>query len=347
MKKLMLWLLIATLALSMIGCSSNEENVSSGEDGKYTIGYDIYFLGNSWSVQMYKEFQAEVAKHSDEIEEVIYVDSEGNPEKQVSNLQDLISKNVDVIITTPNNTTAMIPTLEEAQEKGIKVVLVGATLDPSFTDYDLLITVDDTAFGRAGAEWLAEKLEGKGNIVMLNGIAGLATNEQRIAGAKEVFDKYPDIKIIGEANASWDYAKAKMEMSNMLAAYPEIDGVWSQGGAMTLGAIEAFEAAKRDLVPMTGEDNNGLLKVWKERQAQGFDCVAPAKPTWISSEALIQTLKLLKGETVEKDMILDVPMIKGDELDKYVRTDLPDEFWAMTRMNNEEIATMFNETGQN
>lgn len=358
LKRILAFVMCAILALALAACGPSSEPSKPSEPAqttqaaeptqaapeakKYVIGYDIYFLGNSWSVQMYKEFQAEVEKHKDVISDVVYVDSQGNAEKQVRNIQDLIAKNVDCIITTPNNPTALIPTLKKAREKGIKVILVGALIDSK--DYDALITVDDTQFGVAGAEWLVEKMGGKGNIICLNGIAGLSTNEMRFNGAKSVFDKYPDIKIVGAVNADWDYAKAKMQASNLLAAHKNIDGVWSQGGAMTLGVIESFEAAKRPLVPMTGEDNNGLLKVWKDRQASGFDCVAPAKPTWLGSEGLITALKVLKGESVVQDNIIPVPMVKGDELDKYVRTDLPDEFWCMTRLNDQQIKAMFSET---
>ena len=72
------------------------------------------------------------------------------------------------------------------------------------------------------------------------------------------------IEVLGSANASWDYAQGKAAVESMLSAYPEIDGVWSQGGAMTQGAIDAFIAAGRDLVPMTSEGNNGALKAWYE-----------------------------------------------------------------------------------
>jgi ribose transport system substrate-binding protein len=307
--------------------------------GKIKIGYDIYFLGNSWSVQMYKEFQSEVKRHQDEIGDVIYVDSEGKVDKQIANLEDLIVKGVDVIITTPNSPTALVPVLKKAQDKGIKVVLLAAKINASF--YDSLVTVDDYDFGKTGAEWLAKQLNGKGKIIALNGIAGLSTNEERWKGAKDVFDKYPDIKVVASVNADWDYAKAKLEVGNLLAANSEIDGVWSQGGAMTLGAIESFQAANRKLVPMTGEDNNGFLKKWKELKSSGFTSIAASKPTWLGSEALKTALDLYNGKAVKKDMILPVPQITDENLDKLVRPDLPDSYWANSRMTDEEIKATF------
>lgn len=306
---------------------------------KYTIGYDIYWAGNSWSVQLYKEFEAEVARHPDKIENVFYVESELKADKQIANLEDLITKGVDVIITTPVSPTALIPVLKKARDKGIKVVLLASTIKSE--DYDLLVTVDDVDFGRVGAEWLAKALDGEGKIVALNGVPGISVSDDRWNGAKAVFDANPGIEVVASADASWDYAQAKIAVSNLLAANPEIDGIWSQGGAMTLGAIDAFKAAGRPLVPMTGEDNNGYLKRWVELQPEGFDSIATSKPTWLGSESLKVALDLLDGKDVAKDNVLPVPTITSENLEEFVRPDLPDSFWNNTRLSDDQIRAAF------
>jgi len=305
---------------------------------KFDIGYDIYFSGNSWSVQLAKEFEAEAEKHKDKVD-VAYTESELKADKQVSNIEDMITKGVDAIILTPISPTAVIPVLKKAEAKGIKIVLLASSIKSD--DYDALVTVDDVDFGKAGAEWLAEKLDGKGKIIALNGISGISASDDRWTGAKEVFDAHPDIEVISVVDAGWDYAKAKVAVSNLLAANPDIDGVWSQGGSMTLGAIDAFEAAQRPLVPMTGEDNNGYLKRWAALQADGFESVAPSKPTWLGSEALLVAIDLLEGKTVEKNKIYDVPMISADNLGEFKRDDLSDSFWANTRLSDEQVRATF------
>lgn len=305
---------------------------------KYKIGYDIYFGGNSWSVQLYKEFQAEAERHAADVD-VTYTESELKADKQVANIEDLVTKGVNAIILTPISPTAVIPALKKARAKGVKIILLASKIKSA--DYDALVTVDDVDFGQAGAEWLAKALKGKGKIVALNGISGISASDDRWAGAQEVFKKYPDIKVISAIDASWDYAKAKVAVSNLLAANPQIDGVWSQGGAMTLGAIDAFQAAQRPLVPMTGEDNNGYLKRWVALQDKGFASVAPSKPTWLGSESLLVALKVLKGETVKKDTIFPVPLITQDNVGKFVRNDLSDSFWANTRLSDDQVRAAF------
>lgn len=312
---------------------------ASGSGKKITIGYDIYYVGNTWSVQLYKEFQSAVKRYQDQIANVIYVESEGKVDKQIANIEDLITRKVDVIITTPNSSTALVPVLKKAQQAGIKVVLLGATIQGS--GYDSLVTVKDYDFGKTGAEWLAKKLNGEGKIVMLNGIAGISASEDRTKGAMDVLKQYPNIKVVASSNADWDYAKAKVAMGDILTAQPQIDGVWSQGGAMTLGAIEAFQAAGRKLVPMTGEDNNGFLKKWNELKSQGFSSVACSKPTWLSEEALKAAIKLGNGQSVTKDDYVSVPVITDSTLSQYVKPNMSDSFYANTKMSEAEIKAAF------
>jgi ribose transport system substrate-binding protein len=311
---------------------------ASAAGKKVTIGYDNYFMGNSWSVQLAAEFKAEAEKDKDRVN-VVYVESAGDTQKQIANIEDLTTKKVDAIITTPTSPTALIPALKKARAAGIKVILLASTVKSQ--DYDALVTVDDVAFGKTGAEWLVKQLNGKGDIIALNGIPGISVSDDRFKGAKEVFDKYPGVKIVAAVNASWDYAQGKQAVSNLLAATPKIDGVWSQGGAMTLGAIDAFEAAQRPLPPMTGEDNNGYLKRWKALESKGFDSIAVAKPTWLGSQALRVALDLLDGKKVERDMVLPVPTITKANLDQYVKPGLSDSFWANTRLGDAEVKALF------
>jgi len=322
--------LTAALTLGLMG--------SAAAADKFSVGYDIYFGGNSWSVQLYKEFEAEAEKQAGTVD-VTYTESELKVDKQIANIEDLVTKGVDAIIVTPISPTALIPTLKKAQAKGIKIVLLASKIRSQ--DYDALVTVNDEDFGKAGAEWLVKALSGKGKIIALNGISGISASDDRWAGAKEVFDAHADIEVVSAVDASWDYAQAKVAVSNLLAANPEIDGIWSQGGAMTLGAIDAFDAAQRALVPMTGEDNNGYLKRWVALNGKGFTSVAPSKPTWLGSEALLVAIKLLKGEAVEKDTIFPPPTITDENVAAKVRSDLSDSFWVNTRLNDDQVRAAF------
>jgi len=166
----------------------------------------------------------------------------------------------------------------------------------------------------------AALLEGSAALVRrLNGIAGLSTNSDRWNGAQSVFKKYPGIHVIASANADWDQAKGQTATANMLSAHPNVNGVWSQGGAMTLGAIQAFQAAGHPLVPMTGELNNGFLKKWLQLRKSGiktFASAASTKPTTLAVKALEQTLSILKGQKYTRNFIESAPLITAKDLKK-------------------------------
>lgn len=313
------------------------QKVLDARDGeKVKVGYDVYYLGNSWSVQLYQEFKWNAENKFADVLDVTYVQSDNDVSKQIANLEDLIAQGVDVIITTPCDATSVNSTLDEAREAGIKVVLLCTTIDGD--SYDTCVTVDEKDFGAAGAQWLADEMDGKGKIIILNGISGYSSNELRYEGAMSVFEQYPDIEILAAEDANWDYATAKTVTADLLATYPEIDGVWSQGGAMTLGAIEAFQAANRDLVPMTGEDNNGYLKSCVDNEMNG---IAVSKPTWLARVATENALKMMLGEEVEKDDIYPVMTIKNEEMQVYVHSDLSDDVWCGTELPEDVLAEVF------
>lgn len=340
---------LTAVALVLSACSGggtpSGSSAGSGTGGaakKYVIGYDSYFVGNTWSAQLEAEFTSATKRDASQISDVIMTQSNNDAQTQISNIQSMIARNVDAIIVTPISPEGIVPVLEQAKQAGIKVVLNAS--GAATQDYASYVNVDDEKFGATGAEWLVKKLGGSGKIVAINGIAGIPTSDLRFKGASAVFAANPGIKIVATIDGGWDQAKTKTAVESLLAANPGIDGVWSQGGSMTLGAIEAFEAAGVPLVPMTGEDSNGLLKKWKSLVDAGntaFDCVAVAKPTWIAATALDNALAALSGGTVIKDDILNPEVITAENLTKSVRADLPDSLWVNTKMTDAEINSLF------
>ena len=313
---------------------------TAGGEG-YVVALCNYSIGNSWRAQMEQEFVAEAEKLKAEgvVSEYYITNSNEDINKQISDMQDLITKKVDAIVITAASPTALAPVVEEATEAGIKVVSFDNVVETE--EQVATVGIDEKEFGRIGAEWLVDKLDGKGKIVVLNGIAGTATDSLRWGGAEEVFKQYPDIEILGSANASWDYAQGKAAMESMLSAYPEIDGVWSQGGAMTQGAIDAFIAAGRDLVPMTSEGNNGAIRAWIENKDKGLSCIAPSNPTYTSAEALRVVVKALNGEDIPGNVVMDIETVTEEKVNQYYRSDMPDSFWVLTELDDATLQKLY------
>jgi len=333
--------LALALALPLQGFAADAKPyLAKARKGPYVIGLSNSFSGNSWRAQMVAEFKfaAEKLKADGVVKDFLVADANGNAASQIQQIQNMVSKRVDAILIDAASDTALNPAIAAAHKAGIVVV----AFDNTVTSPNAInVTTDQTKFGAAGAEWLVKKLGGKGSIVVLNGMAGTPVNAARWSAAKAVFEKAPGIKILSDVAANWDQATAQQAVANLLPSFSQIDGIWSQGGAMTLGAIYAFQAANRPLVPMAGEANNGLLKTWAQNQAKGFDSIAPAQPPALSVEALKAALKALNGEDPGKDTLLAPPLITSENLDKYVRADMPDSLWLPTDLTPEQLKTLF------
>ncbi len=314
--------------------AKTEDTAAAMPEEKLVVGFAALTLSNSWNVQTYESLKAAVARHP-EIEKIQFGNSEANPDKQINDIRNMIDKGVDVILIEACSETALNPVIEEAVAAGIPVVVADSLVTSDKVTSQ--VAPDQYEWGIETANWLVEQMGGKGNIVVLNGIAGNSSNNDRWGGAKSVFDANPDIKILADANCDWDQAKAQPVVANWLAAYPEIDGVWSQGGAMTAAAMLEFQKAGRPLVPMVGEAYNGFMRVWVENQDKGFSGIACVLPNYDIQIALELALKALHGEEVPN--YVDVPLTliyDKDAIDYWVQ-DQPDDYWMINDLSLEEI----------
>ncbi|HSV16325.1 MAG TPA: ABC transporter substrate-binding protein, partial [Tepidisphaeraceae bacterium] len=166
-----------------------------------------------------------------------------NPEKQNADIENMLAQNVDGLVILATESAPVTPVAKQAHDRGVFIVNV----DRGFTEpvADLFLEGDNKAFGRKSAEYIARRLNGKGNIVILEGIPS-TVNSDRVNAAKEVFKQHPDIKILGDQPGMWNREKALEIMQNFLTAFPKIDAVWAQDDDMALGAIQAIKEAGRD-----------------------------------------------------------------------------------------------------
>lgn len=346
LKRKTVYLLIAFLFISILlsGCgnkqntetTNNPQQQTSQTQKKFKIGFSNGFSGNSWRAEMLASLQQEAQKYPNV--DLIVVDGQGDINKQVNDIESLIAQKVDAIMLIPNSAQAVQPVLKKAISKGIKVVDFNLPLDDQ-NSYTTYIGTDMKEKGKRWAEWLRDKLNGQGNIVMLGGIPGNPATAQCIEGAKEVFQG-TNIKILAYRDANWQEDKAKVVMADLLAAYPQIDGIWSDGGQDTCGAIKAMLDANRPLVPACGDDYNGLFKLYMNYHDKypKFDIGIISEPTYQSKIALQTAVKLLEGQNVEKWVKVNPPLLTGKDASQYVKKDLPDTVFVDTDLPESVLA---------
>ncbi|MCU0502675.1 MAG: substrate-binding domain-containing protein [Anaerolineae bacterium] len=293
----------------------------------YTIGFSNTGLGDSWLVFMVQHLKWRASCYPDLIKEVLVTDAESKPEKQLSDVEDLLAKGIDLLIINPATEGALTPAVEKATEMGVPVVVVVRGVDTD--EYVSYIESKSVELGKQQAKWLANAIGNKGKIVMMSGIAGASSAEERLTGAREYFATLPEIEVLAHAYTEWSPVKGKQTMENWMQAYPQIDGIWCDSGLQCSGAAEAFMAAGKPVPPLIMEDFNMALKLWKNKD---LNAVAFSYPTWMSAVAVDIAMDTLQGKSVPHK--IDVPRteITKETLDNFVRMDKPDDFWADNKL---------------
>jgi ribose transport system substrate-binding protein len=267
---------------------------------KFTVGISNPFISSEYRTQMIAELQ-EVNKEYEEMgvaTELVIESADTDVAGQIQQLQNLMAKNVDAILVNPGDVNGLNATLLEALNKGIIVISVDQELNvPGVYN----VGIDQKAWAMTSAEWLAKKLEGKGNVVEIEGFPGHPANVARMNGVAEVFAKYPDIKVLATDTGKWDEATGQQVMSNFLAAYPNMTGYWTQDG-MAIGALQAVMAANPVKWPQgVGEGRCQYLKLWQEALTMNpdFDSIAVANHPGVSPTGLRIAYNMLMGKKVD------------------------------------------------
>lgn len=169
-----------------------------------------------------------------------------NIPEQLSQVEDVIVKKPDAIVFVPVDYKALVPAVEKMNEAGIPVV--------NLTDHMAggkivaFVGIDDLKVATATAQALIKAIGGKGNVVILEGVKGSASSQNRVHGFNETLKGYPDIKVLASQPANFQRLNALQVMENLIQSFPQIDGVLAANDSMAIGAIEALEAANRKSV---------------------------------------------------------------------------------------------------
>jgi ribose transport system substrate-binding protein len=310
------------------------------KDGPYVIGFSNASISNSWRVGMLASIQQVAADNKDKIKRLLITDANDDPAKQVSDIQDLLQRGVDILIVSAATADALDAIVTRAMKQGVPVVMVDRRVTSE--NFVSFVTASDRVYGHMSAQWMVEKLGGKGNIVMLPGMAGVSVAVTRIAMAKQIFANYPGINVLDLQYTDWSPAKGKSVMASLLQKYGDkINGVWSDHGLQGSGALEAFVEAGRapgTIPPITCADLNGCVKLAVQNKVPAFNYDYPPA---MGGVAVKVALEVLAGKPVphQYEMNVDIAITKGDEtasvkadkwVENYARLDRPNDLILST-----------------
>lgn len=300
---------LKALALSMFcilvmclfsGCSSRND--------KKTIGLVLSTLDNPFfvSIKNGAETRAKELGYN-----LIVLNSENDPAKERSNVEDLIQVGVVALLINPTDSDAVSSSIKVANQKNVPVI----TLDRKANEGKVAahIASDNVAGGASAAEFALSKLKDKDKIkvVELQGTPGASATRDRGKGFDEDITKDSRVAIVSSQSADFDREKGLKVMENIIQAVPDFDVVFSQNDEMALGAAKALKTAKKDVV-IIGFDGN--LDAEDAILGGTMTATVAQQPEEIGAIGVDISKKIDNGEKIDKDIAASTKILTKDDL---------------------------------
>lgn len=230
--------------------------VPSTLDADITIGFSNFSFTIEYQAKLRDKLQAAVDKKWGERAKLISTDAELDASKQIADVETLVDQGCDAIIVVPLDAEQMVPAIQYCVDAGVPCFEVCLQAN----DVDLrtsFVGSNDTTSGVMAMEYMAEQLGYKGDIVLLDGIAGMDSNIKRMDGARSVIEKYPEMSIVTERLCNGSRAEAMLAMENIIQSGKNVDGIFTICDEEALGALAAVQGtAFEGKVLITGIDGD-------------------------------------------------------------------------------------------
>lgn len=242
-KKILALMAAGTMLMTMGGCNAitidGEENVREGSSGN-VIGFSVSTLNNPFFVTLTEGARKAATENNVEL---VVVDAGDDAAKQTSDIEDLVSRNVGVLIVNPVDSDAVAPAVKSAMSQGIKVIAVDRGVNG--VDVDCQIASDNVAGARMATEYLMDLVGEGAKVAELQGVPGASATIDRGAGFHQVADQ--SLQVAASQTANFNRAEGMTVMENILQSDGTIKGVFAHNDEMALGAVEAVAASGKDI----------------------------------------------------------------------------------------------------
>lgn len=318
----------AAAALTLAACSSGaapagKDSTAAAPEGGISVALSNGFV-NGWRLTLINKFEeaAKALQAEGKVKDFTSVNAPGenSATEQASQIRSLMLQNPDVLMVIPASSTALVPTVEEACNAGITVIVLDADMDaPCAT----IVRNAYDVWGQDSLQPALDAINGKGNIILNRGVIGSQPEEEFYNRQKEILKDYPDVKVVAEVNGYCDSSTVQKEVVGVLGSLPEVDAVPGCIGGM--GVVQAFESAGRDAPVVVFDTDGKSLKFWKDSGIDNGSYAALTDPGQVVA-ALHIALAKINGETVPQEVVLPVIQIGEDQLDYWLDTLETDEF---------------------
>jgi len=234
---------------------------------------------------------------------LVVVDAQDDPARQISSVEDLIQRRVSVILLNPTDSSALAGAVQSAQRANIPVVTLDRGVDGA--EVASHIASDNVAGGKMAADYLAKALGGKGNIIELQGVAGTSAARERGKGFDDAIAG-TGMKIVASQPANFDRAQGLSVSENLLQAHSDVQAIFAQNDEMALGAVQAL-AGKNKKVLVVGFDGtpDGKTAVQNGTMA----ATVAQQPEEIGKLGVETAKKLIDKQPVEKSIAVPLKLL--------------------------------------
>lgn len=292
---------LSILMMSLVLCSSLLVGCTQKKDDTKKIGLIVSTLNNPFFVDLKTGIENEADKLG---YEVVVLDSQNDPAKEVSNMEDISVKDVDIVLLNPVDSDSAIASVMIANNLDFPVI----TVDRAANGGDVVshVASDNEEGGKMAANYIIEQLGDNGNIVELEGTAGSSATRDRGAGFDKKI-KNSNLKIITKQSADFDRTKGLSVMENIIQSKGKIDAVFAQNDEMALGALKALQDANMNDVLVVGFDatDDAIDSVNKGDMA----ATIAQQPLLIGETAVDLAHRFLSGEKVETFAPVELKLI--------------------------------------
>lgn len=332
-KKVLAALMVGAMVASLTACGSKADTTTTTTDtaateetaddaaasdteaagDSYKIGVLMKTMSDTYSNklgQAIQDYAAETYPDS----ELYLMDGQADVAKQISQAEDLIAKQVDVIILNPQDADGSAQVLDLAADANIPVIEINT--ETTRTDYVSYIGSNDVQAGEIMGNFVMEQLgEEGGQYAILEGNMGQSAQLLRYEGLENTIladDKY---ECVATLSADWSRDKAMSTTEDWLGKYPDLKAIISENDDMSMGALQAAESQGRDLILIGTDAIPDALQAVKDGRVAG-SVLQDAKTQ--ASTAVDVAVKVAAGETVEERYDVPFQLITIDNVDEYI-----------------------------
>jgi ribose transport system substrate-binding protein len=274
---------------------------------KYVIGLGQPNLEHPYRVGGTNRAKAWAKAHPEV--ELIIADGRRNSAAQLAGLEDLLTRGVDALVISPNDSSALAAIAGEAKAKKVPLVVFDRELKVPESDYAAFIGADNVTMGKVAGDYIVKQTGGKGVVIQLEGTQGASATTDRKTGFEQVAKAHSQMKVFSYVG---DYRmnEAVKAMEDALVAHPDVVAVFAHNDTMALAAGKVLAEHGKKNIPIVGMDG---AKEGCDGIREGKMTASVQYPTMFP-EALEITMKVLKGQSVPKRTMLDTPLITKDNL---------------------------------